>query len=76
VFATDSQRSFSQREAQLQDNSDQYRAMSEDQIAELRKTCANMEHQLTTAREDIRSLQTTLSDKVRYSNTLYLLALK
>ena len=60
----DSRKALSQRESELLDTSDQCRAMLEEQIADLKKTCATLEHQLTTAREDGKALQTTLNEKV------------
>lgn len=67
----DSRKALSQREAELLDTSDQCRTLLEDQIAALRKQCASLEHDLTSAREDGKALQSLLKEKVIYTyNTL------
>ena len=61
---TDSRKTLTQREAELLDTSDQCRTLLEDQIADLRKQCASLEHDLTSAKEDGKALQSILKEKV------------
>ncbi len=64
VLSTDSRRALSQRESELLDSSDQCRAMLEETISDLRKNNATLEHQLTIARDDTKTLQATFTEKV------------
>ncbi len=47
------------------DSSDRCRAILEDQVATLRKQLASQEHNLSTAREDLKEVQQQLRRKVR-----------
>ncbi len=60
----DSRKALGQREAELLDSSDQCRAVLEESISDLKKNSATLEHQLTMAREDCKTLQAALSEKV------------
>ncbi len=59
-----SRRALSQRESELLDSSDQCKAVLEEQIAHQRKHSATLEHELCASREDLKSLQQQLSEKV------------
>lgn len=61
----DSQRTLSQREKELVDSADKCRETMENQMSDLRKQCSSLEQEVASAREDNKSLQQQLRDKVR-----------
>lgn len=64
VSPTVGRKAASQREAQLLDASDQCRGMLEDQVATLRKQVAMLEHDLTSAKVDLKDNQQRLRERV------------
>ena len=63
-LCSESRRTFSQRENELLESSDKCRSVLEEQVTDLKKQCATLEHELTTTREDVKSIQEQLRTKV------------
>ena len=61
----DSRQTLSQREKELVDSADKCRETMENQMNDLRKQCSSLEQDIASAREDNKSLQQQLRDKVR-----------
>ena len=53
------------------DSADKCRETMENQLSDLRKQCASMEHEIVSAKEDNKTLQQQLRDKVRSSLPLF-----
>ena len=67
LFATrllDSRCKLTRREAELLDSADKVRGTMENQLSDLRKQSASLEHDVTSAREDNKILQQQLREKV------------
>ena len=60
----DSRQTLSQREKELMGSADKCRETMESQVSDLRKQCSSLELEITSAREDGKSLQQQLRDKV------------
>ena len=63
-LSPDLKRSTSQRESKLLDTIDQTNAMIDDQMADLKKRCASLEHELAISKETNCELQLCVRGKV------------